>query len=268
MHGALKKVVNKNDCDIMKDVGRAVVEDGNYPSDDVTKAMTEVCLNILEDDIQLREEAYKAMEIIMKDAGAFPTEIREYLDGALPPEPPRPPSPRLVAELERLKAEDEAREAEAARKALEGSSSSGEEFSGELVDNSGKPKSGKPKNKMLDAVSSDSRRGSLVPPGSRRGSRQGSISLAGTERRGSYYGDDVSKRATVAVVVDGDKGKMNGEGGVVNGQGNLVTILSPEGKPIQVDANALQAAGVQNGIGGMVTVMNAEGKPVQVPAGA
>ena len=31
--------------------------------------------------------------------------------------------------------------------------------------------------------------------------------------------------------------------------GNLVTILSPEGKPIQVDANALQAAGVSNGIG-------------------
>merc|ERR1712223_105114 len=219
MHGALKKVVNKADCDIMKDVGRAVVEDGNYPSDDVTKAMTEVCLNILEDDIQLREEAYKAMEIIMKDAGAFPTEIREYLDGALPPEPPRPPSPRLVAELERLKAEDEAREAEAARKALEGSSSSGEEFSGELVDAGGKPKSGKPKNKMLDAVTSDSRRGSLVPPGSRRGSRQGSISLAGTERRGSYYGDDVSKRATVAVVVDGEGPKsLNGEGGVVNGQ--------------------------------------------------
>ena len=68
---------------------------------------------------------------------------------------------------------------------------------------------------MLDAVSSDSRRGSLVPPGSRRGSRQGSISLAGTERRGSYYGDDVSKRATVAVVVDGDKGKMNGEGKII-----------------------------------------------------
>ena len=69
---------------------------------------------------------------------------------------------------------------------------------------------------MLDAVSSDSRRGSLVPPGSRRGSRQGSISLAGTERRGSYYGDDVSKRATVAVVVDGqDKGKMNGEGKMI-----------------------------------------------------
>merc|ERR1712088_1079380 len=234
---------------------REEVEDGNYPSDDVTKAMTEVCLNILEDDIQLREEAYKAMEIIMKDAGAFPTEIREYLDGALPPEPPRPPSPRLVAELERLKDEDEAREAEAARKALEGSSSSGEEFSGELVDNSGKPKSGKPKNKMLDAVSSDSRRGSLVPPGSRRGSRQGSISLAGTERRGSYYGDDVSKRATVAVVVDGDKG-------------NMVTVMGADGKPMQVNASALQAAGSQNNTGNMVTIMSPEGKPIQVNASA
>ena len=69
---------------------------------------------------------------------------------------------------------------------------------------------------MLDAVS-DSRRGSLVPPGSRRGSRQGSISLAGTERRGSYYGDDVSKRATVAVVVDGqDKDNI---GRALNGEG-------------------------------------------------
>ena len=65
---------------------------------------------------------------------------------------------------------------------------------------------------MLDGVKSDSRRGSLVPPGSRRGSRQGSISLAGTERRGSYYGDDVSKRATVAVVMDGSGKAVNGEG--------------------------------------------------------
>ena len=72
---------------------------------------------------------------------------------------------------------------------------------------------------MLDAVS-DSRRGSLVPPGSRRGSRQGSISLAGTERRGSYYGDDVSKRATVAVVVDGE-----GKGRALNGEGKKRSFL-------------------------------------------
>ena len=69
----------------------------------------------------------------------------------------------------------------------------------------------KPKNKTLGAVISDSRRGSLVPSrdGSRRGSRQGSICIGGTERRGSYYGDDVSKRATVAVVVDDPAAKAN-----------------------------------------------------------
>ena len=90
--------------------------------------MTEVLLNILEENIDLREDGAKAMEILMKESGAFPTEIREYLEEILPPEPERPMSPRLVAELERLRAEDDAREAEKARKAMEGSSSSGEDF--------------------------------------------------------------------------------------------------------------------------------------------
>ena len=70
--------------------------------------MTEVMLNILEEDISAREEAAKAMETIMKDAGMFPTEIREYLENVMPPEE-RPPSPRLLAELERLREEEEAR---------------------------------------------------------------------------------------------------------------------------------------------------------------
>ena len=92
--------------------------------------MTEVLLNILEENIDLREDGAKALEVIMKESGAFPTEIREYLGDVLKdvPEPERPPSPRLVAELERLKAEDEAREAAKAQKALDGSSSSGEDF--------------------------------------------------------------------------------------------------------------------------------------------
>lgn len=70
---------------------------------------------------------------------------------------------------------------------------------------------GKPKNPAIEAVMSDSRRGSLIPNGSRRGSGQrsrcGSISLGGVERRGSYYSEDVSKRSTVAVVVDDPEGK-------------------------------------------------------------
>ena len=33
MMGSLKKVLTKPECDIMKDVGRAITEDGNYPSE-------------------------------------------------------------------------------------------------------------------------------------------------------------------------------------------------------------------------------------------
>ena len=40
--------------------------------------------------------------------------------------------------------------------------------------------------------------------------------------------------------------------------------MSPEGKPIQVNASALQAAAAQN----TVTVMSPEGKPIQLNAGA
>merc|ERR1739848_260441 len=59
----------------------------------------------------------------------------------------------------------------------------------------------KPKNKNLDgALNGGSRRGSLEPPAPR--SRQGSIPIGGLERRGSYYDEDVTKRATVAVVTD------------------------------------------------------------------
>ena len=35
----------------------------------------------------------------------------------------------------------------------------------------------------------------------------------------------------------------------VNFLGNMVTVMSPEGKPIQVNANALNAAGAQSAVG-------------------
>ena len=34
-----------------------------------------------------------------------------------------------------------------------------------------------------------------------------------------------------------------------NISGNMVTVMSPDGKPIQVNASALQSAGSQNNIG-------------------
>lgn len=86
--------------------------------------MSEVLLNILDENPDLRDDVSKAMEMVLKDCGEFPNEIRNILENVLPPEPERPMSPRLAAELERLRAEDEAREAEKARKAQEGSSES------------------------------------------------------------------------------------------------------------------------------------------------
>jgi hypothetical protein len=37
--------------------------------------------------------------------------------------------------------------------------------------------------------------------------------------------------------------------------------MSPEGKPVQVNASALQAAGAQNAMGNTVTIMSPDGKP-------
>merc|ERR1719391_425866 len=74
----------------------------------------------------------------------------------------------------------------------------------------------KPAHKGLEGLKSDSRRGSLKS-GSRRGSlllpesrsRQGSIVLGGTERRGSFYHDEVTTRQSVAMVTDDPQHKKN-----------------------------------------------------------
>ena len=75
--------------------------------------------------------------------------------------------------------------------------------------------------KGLEGLKSDSRRGSLLLPESR--SRQGSIVLGGTERRGSYYHDDVTTRATVAMVTDDPEHKKNLKSGLAGafGDGDL-----------------------------------------------
>ncbi len=47
--------------------------------DDLTKAMTELILNLLDENIELREEAARAMELVLKEAGGFPDQIRQLL---------------------------------------------------------------------------------------------------------------------------------------------------------------------------------------------
>ena len=54
-----------------------------------------------------------------------------------------------------------------------------------------------------------SRRGSMIPR-----SRGGSIQLGGAERRGSYYEEGVTQRATVAMVTDDPEHKKNVKAGL------------------------------------------------------
>ena len=90
--------------------------------------MSEVLLNLLDENPDLRDDVGKAMEMVLKECGGFPDEIRQIMIDVMPPEPPRAMSPRLAAELERLRAEDEAREAEKARKAEMGPSDSSDDI--------------------------------------------------------------------------------------------------------------------------------------------
>ena len=41
--------------------------------------MTELILNLLDENIELREEAARAMELVLKEAGGFPDQIRQLL---------------------------------------------------------------------------------------------------------------------------------------------------------------------------------------------
>ncbi|CAB4070439.1 unnamed protein product [Lepeophtheirus salmonis] len=180
MMGSLGKALPKTEPELMKDTGRSLTEVG-YCTEDVNSTMTEILLNVLDEKPEMREDAVRACEVVMKDSGQFPDQIRKHLDAVLPPEEKKM-DPRL--------AED------------------GSEIE---YDESNRPIPKKPKN-MAKAIKD--RTGSGVS--SRRGSSigttpRGSISIGGTERRGSFYSDDVSKRNSVAIVVDDPDNKINME---------------------------------------------------------
>jgi len=192
----LKELTGKEETELTKVIGRNLKE-VNYKSEEVKGAVTEMVLKIIEENPSLHGEACAALEAIFKDLGDFPNVIKEYIAAELPP-PPTPPEEierrrQIAEELERLEKEEAERERMKNMKPGEAD---------EEAD--------KPRNKKLDAVMNGgdgSRRGSLVPPAPR--SRQGSITIGGLERRGSYYDDGVTQRATVAVVTDDPEHKKN-----------------------------------------------------------
>jgi len=194
----LKDLTGKKETELTKVIGRNLKE-VNYKSDEVKGAVTEMVLRILEEDPQLHGEACAALESVFKDLGDFPNTIKEYIAAELPP-PPTPPEEierrrQIAEELARLERE------EAERERLKNMPKPADDDDDYDMD--------KPRNKKLDAVMNGdgSRRGSMVPPAPR--SRQGSITIGGLERRGSYYDDGVTQRATVAVVTDDPEHKKN-----------------------------------------------------------
>merc|ERR1719193_1566998 len=231
----LRELTNKKDTELTKVIGRNLKE-VDFSSDDVKGAVTEMILKIIEEDPSQHQDACASLEVVFKDLGEFPNTIKDFIASNLPP-PPTPPEEierrlKLAEELERLTREEEERERLKAEKAARGGDDEDEE----------EYEMGKPRNKKLDAVMNGdgSRRGSLLPPPAR--SRQGSITIGGLERRGSYYDDGVTTRATVAVVTDDPEHKKNLKK-------TLSGVFNDDGKanPSVIDPTATASGGVGGG---------------------
>ena len=166
------------------------------------KAMVELLLNIVNDDpdsFDVRMEALKTIETVLRDAGNFAAEVKTFIDQEVVQLlPPEPPDPKVLAEMLAQKERDEAAEAERIRKEEEAAARKAaiqaKEDTPEPMAN-GVPEAGQKAH--LDRLQSQ------VSGGSRAGSRRGSADVVlGGSRRGSYYGDEITTKATVAMVVD------------------------------------------------------------------
>merc|ERR1712106_1099451 len=187
-------------------------------------------------------EAVSAVEVTLKDIGMMNDAIREFIADNLPP-PPTPPEEvdrrdAIAAELERLKKEEEERERLTKLK-----ESDPEAYEKEIAQEA-------LKKSPLDALKSDSRRGSLQRSDSMTGpllnrSRQGSVVLGGTGRRGSYYSEDVTTRASVAVITDDPEHKKNLKAGLAGAFNEAQGIL-PKGTSVSTGADGtISVGGIQ-----------------------
>jgi len=231
----LVELTGEQEVVLTKTVARNL-KDVDYENEEIKGAMTDMIVKIIEDDPSQHAEGVSSIEQILKDTGMSLPEIKAYVGSNLPP-PPTPPEEverrrQMAEELERLQKEEEERERLAALKL-----SDPEAYEREV-----NPKAA---HKGIEGLKSDSRRGSLKSE-SRRGSlllpesrsRQGSIVLGGSERRGSYYHEEVTTRQSVAMVTDDPEHKKklksdlagafaeDGSGGV---NGDLSTVISKEG---------------------------------------
>eukprot|EP00092_Neocalanus_flemingeri_P003118 GFUD01003335.1.p1 GENE.GFUD01003335.1~~GFUD01003335.1.p1 ORF type:complete len:1336 (-),score=318.00 GFUD01003335.1:265-4272(-) len=193
----LVELTGEKEVVLVKTVARNL-KDVDYESEEIKGAVTDMIVKIIEDDPAQHAEGVASIEATLKDFGMSLPEIKAYVGANLPP-PPTPPEEverrrQVAEELERLEKAEQERDRLTALKL-----SDPEAYEREM--------NPKPAHKGLEGLKSDSRRGSLLLPESR--SRQGSIVLGGTERRGSYYHDEVTTRASVAMVTDDPEHKKN-----------------------------------------------------------
>jgi len=239
----LVELTGEQEVVLTKTVARNL-KDVDYENEEIKGAMTDMIVKIMEDDPSQHAEGVSSMEQILKDTGMSLPEIKAYVGSNLPP-PPTPPEEverrrQMAEELERLQREEEERERLAALKL-----SDPEAYEREV-----NPKAA---HKGIEGLKSDSRRGSLKSE-SRRGSlllpesrsRQGSIVLGGSERRGSYYHDEVTTRQSVAMVTDDPehKKKLKSDlAGAFAEDGGVLAGLPADASEEEI-AERLRAAGL------------------------
>jgi len=265
----LVELTGEKEVVLTKTIARNLKE-VDYEGEEIKGAVTDMIVKIIEDDTSQHAEGVASIEATLKEMGMSLPEIKDYVAANLPP-PPTPPEEierrrQIAEELEILE------KAEAERDRLTALKLSDPEAYEREVNP-------KPAHKGLEGLKSDSRRGSLLLPESR--SRQGSIVLGGTERRGSYYHDDVTTRASVAMVTDDPEHKKNlktalagafGENGDLGDtavKGNLSSVIANGGgllADLPADASEdeitarLKAAGVsESDMGAMMGAIKGKG---------
>jgi len=249
----LVELTGEKEVVLTKTIARNLKE-VDYEGEEIKGAVTDMIVKIIEDDTSQHAEGVASIEATLKEMGMSLPEIKDYVAANLPP-PPTPPEEierrrQIAEELEILE------KAEAERDRLTALKLSDPEAYEREVNP-------KPAHKGLEGLKSDSRRGSLLLPESR--SRQGSIVLGGTERRGSYYHDDVTTRASVAMVTDDPEHKKNlktalaGAFGENGDLGGLLADLPADASEEEITAR-LKAAGVsESDMGAMMGAIKGKG---------
>jgi len=270
----LAEMTGECETSLIRVIGRNLKE-VEYDVEEVKSAVTELVLKILDNDPPQYHDAVKALEDTLKELGMFSNDIQVYIKENIP-SPPTPPEEiarraAVAAEMARLEAEEEERARMKALKAADPKAyekemrlmmaelkeSDPEAYAAEMKKN--------PEFSRLSSLQNEamgSRRGSGVPGLGTSRSRAGSIVIGTGSRRGSYFEDGTTKRATVAMVTDdpdhkaamreglaGAFGDDDASHSTMNGHGSAAGAGAGAGAGGRAGAGSGAGAGASSGAG-------------------